>query len=172
MPMKARKLKTKKAPAWLAPMMAKTTPATMLTAPSPTIPRRLAGASEKLKWRKPARQDCPLGVVPVVVGNAPVEVVDDPDLQGGEDQVEDQADQQGLGQPRIAALCLGDAPDDDPSDGEQGNRDEECDERLGLRAAVRWALGHDDPARSGLPLGVLDDAELVERRRRDEDGGS
>ena len=102
MPMKESQLKTRKAPSWLTPMMAKTTPATMLTEPSETMPLRPAGASEKSKWRKPCRQHCPLGVVPVVVGDPPVEVVDHPDLQRGTDQVEHEADGEGLVQPRIA----------------------------------------------------------------------
>ena len=49
--------------------------------------------------------------------------------------MEDQADRQDLGQPRIATLRVGGAPDDDPSDGEQDNRYEEGGDRLERLAA-------------------------------------
>jgi hypothetical protein len=85
--------------------------------------------------------------------------------------VEDQTDRQDLGQPRIATLRVGGAPDDDPSDGEQ-------DHRYMRRAAIGWGVG-------GCPLGirtcrsspsdlarrVLDHGQLVERRRRGGIGG-
>ena len=80
---------------------------------------------------KPARQDCPLAVVAGVIGDTAVQVVDDPDLRGRGDQVEDQADGERLAQPRISTLGLGGTPDDDPTDGEEGNRDKECKEGLG-----------------------------------------
>jgi hypothetical protein len=45
----------------------------------------------------------------------------------------------GLGQPQVAALDLGGAPDDDPSDGEQGDGDGNGLRPVGMKAAVRWA---------------------------------
>ena len=57
--MKLMKLKTMKPAAWFTPTMAKTTPATMLTEPSATIPLRLAGAREKSRWRNPGANAAP-----------------------------------------------------------------------------------------------------------------
>src|ERR1700722_387049 len=66
-------------------------------------------------------QQCSLGVVPVVVRDAPVEVVYHPDLQRGADQVKKQTNREHLAEPRITLGQCG-TPDDDASDSEQGNR--------------------------------------------------
>jgi hypothetical protein len=83
----------------------------------------------EVEMAESVRQHRSLGDVAGVVGDSPVEVVDDPYLQWGGDQVEEQADHQGFGDPRIA-FELGDAPDDDASDGEEDYRDEERGDRL------------------------------------------
>ena len=88
---------------------------------------------------KPARQHCPLAVVPRVVSDAAIQVVNDPNLQWSSDQVENQAGGECLGQPQIATLGLGGAANDDPTDGEEGNRYEEGEDGFGRGAAVRWA---------------------------------
>lgn len=75
----------------------------------------------KVEMAKPLRQHCTLAVVTGVVGDSPVEVVDDPDLQGGADQMKQQAGSQRLGQPRISH---GGTSDDDPTDSVEGYGDE------------------------------------------------
>jgi hypothetical protein len=80
---------------------------------------------------KPARQHCTLSVISGVVSDTSVQMVDDPDLQGRGDQVENETDHQRPRQPGIASLGLGGAPDKAPPDGEQRYRDEESDDWLG-----------------------------------------
>ena len=93
-------------------------------------PSEMARREREVQMAEPGRQQYPLRVIPVVVGDARVEVVDDPDLEWGADQVEDQADREGLGEPRITFGLCG-TPDDDASDGEEDHRDGERHDRLG-----------------------------------------
>src|ERR1700722_13797056 len=96
---------------------------------------------------KAARQDSALGVVPGVVSDAAIQVIDNPDLRGSRNQVKDETRREGLRQPRIAALRLRATPDDDPSDGKQADANEQGED--GLRG-WRLSVGHEGSGSSSL----------------------
>jgi hypothetical protein len=75
---------------------------------------------------EPTSPHWPLRVVFGVVGNAAIEIVEHPDLLGRKDEVKEQITRAFV-KPRVAALDLGDEPDDDPSDGERDDCDGDGD---------------------------------------------
>ncbi len=95
--------------------------------------RKVGRRQRKVEMAKAVRQNCPLGDVAVVVGNSPVDVVNDPDLGRRTGQVEQQADGEGLRQPGVVARH---ASDDGLPENEQRYRNENGDNYQGKRGPI------------------------------------